>query len=61
MVEGTSTYVKKEPKELETKIGKEKLGHIVGQTGQGMFSLPKLMYIKKQNLYNINSAFLFIL
>lgn len=38
-----------EAKELETKIGKEKLGHIVGQIGQGMFSLPKLMYIKKHH------------
>lgn len=36
-----------EAKELEEKIGKEKLGHLVGQIGQGMFSLPKLMYVKK--------------
>ena len=37
----------KEALYLERKIGKKKLGEITGQVGQGMFSLPKLMYIKK--------------
>ena len=36
----------KEAKLLEEIIGKERLGKITGQIGQGMFSLPKIMYIK---------------
>lgn len=39
----------KEAKLLERKIGKSRLGEITGQVGLGMFSLPKLMYIKKHN------------
>lgn len=38
---------KKEAKELENLIGRDKLGYITGQIGQGMYTLPKLMYIKK--------------
>lgn len=37
----------KEARYLEEKIGKEKLGKLAGQIGQGMYSLPKLMYVKK--------------
>ncbi len=40
---------RKEAKLLERKIGKRHLGEITGQIGLGMFSLPKLMYIKNHN------------
>lgn len=44
-----------EAKWLERKIGKRRLGEITGQVGLGMFSLPKLMYIKKHNPTIFNS------
>ena len=36
----------KEGQYIEEKIGKVRLAEITGQLGQGMFSLPKVMYIK---------------
>ena len=40
---------KEEAKELENLVGRDRLGQITGQIGQGMYTLPKLMYIKKHD------------
>ena len=40
---------KTEAKELENLVGRDRLGQITGQIGQGMYTLPKLMYIKKHD------------
>ncbi len=51
----------KEAKYLEKCISKEKLGNITGQIGRGMYSLPKIMALKKENeekFKKVNKIFL---